>query len=79
MIRRATIDDANAIGTVHMTTWRTSYVGLMPQHVLDNRSIERSQERWRNRSQAYQRRGLGRQLVATIAQEFAPQHTGLMR
>ena len=121
MIRRATIDDANAIGTVHVTTWRTSYVGLMPQHVLDNLSIERSQERWRNRliaghdlifvaeadeqvvgfvhggvertgeyppytseinclylSQAYQRRGLGRQLVATIAQEFAPQHSGLM-
>ena len=121
MIRRATIDDANAIGTVHMTTWRTAYVGLMPQHILDNLSIERSQERWRNRLivghdlifvaeadstvvgfihggaertgkyppytseitclyllQAYQRRGLGRQLVATIAHDFAPQHSGLL-
>ena len=121
MIQRATIDDANAIGTVHMTTWRTNYVGLMPQHLLDNLSIARSQERWRSRLtagqesifvaeadskvvgfvhggaertgnyppytseinclyllHAYQRRGLGRQLVATIAHEFAPQHSGLM-
>ena len=104
-----------------MTTWRTAYVGLMPQHILDNLSIERSQERWRNRLiaghdlifvaeadstvvgfihggaertgkyppytseitclyllQAYQRRGLGRQLVATIAHDFAPQHSGLL-
>lgn len=45
MIRWATIDNANAIGTIHMTTWRTAYVGLMPQSVLDTLSTARSQER----------------------------------
>lgn len=34
-IRRATVDDAMAIGHVHAHAWKWSYDGLMPQDLLD--------------------------------------------
>lgn len=35
MIRRATLDDAAALGRVHVQAWRESYPGIVPQAVLD--------------------------------------------
>lgn len=35
MIRRATPQDAQALGRVHVQAWRESYPGIVPQAVLD--------------------------------------------
>lgn len=35
MIRRATAEDAAALGRVHVRAWRESYPGIVPQPVLD--------------------------------------------
>ena len=46
VIRPAQIDDALAMARVHVDTWRTSYVGIVPDEHLTNLSYERSQARW---------------------------------
>ena len=33
-IRRATRDDASAIGRVHVETWQSAYAGLLPDAML---------------------------------------------
>jgi ribosomal protein S18 acetylase RimI-like enzyme len=35
-IRRATVDDAPKIARVHCESWRSTYPGLIPQHVIDD-------------------------------------------
>jgi GNAT superfamily N-acetyltransferase len=45
-IRLATTDDAWGIATVHVLAWKAAYVGIVPQEVLDNLSIESRTERW---------------------------------
>ncbi len=35
MIRRATTEDAAAIGAIHVRTWQAAYRGMMPQDYLD--------------------------------------------
>ncbi len=35
MIRRATPDDAQALGRVHVQAWRETYPGIVPRPVLD--------------------------------------------
>ena len=45
-VRRATIDDAGGIAVVHVATWRATYRGLMPQSLLDGRSVEARTAVW---------------------------------
>lgn len=121
MIRPAVPADAAAIARVHVATWRTTYPGLMPQHIIDGLSEETSAARWTARLadgltsalvaeaaggvvgfvhggaertgdypphdaeiyslyvlKDFQGRGLGRQLVAAMARELAPQFNGLL-
>ena len=47
MIRPATADDAAAVAHVHVSSWRSTYRGLMPDAVLDSLSVERRAEFWR--------------------------------
>ncbi len=47
MIRPATVDDASAIGHVHVESWRSTYERLMPDSVLDNLSVEQRADFWR--------------------------------
>lgn len=47
MIRPATVDDALAIGRVHVESWRSTYKGLMPDAVLSELSAEQRADFWR--------------------------------
>ena len=46
-IRRATADDADAIGRVQVETWRAAYTGLMPDEVVASFDVEARQRMWR--------------------------------
>lgn len=46
-IRVATAEDAGAIATVHVDSWRGAYRGLIPDTHLDGLSVERRREDWR--------------------------------
>ena len=46
VIRRAQADDAPAMARVHVDTWRTTYVGIVPDEHLANLSYERCQAGW---------------------------------
>jgi len=49
-LRRADLDDADAIAAIHVQAWRETYSGLLPQHVIDARTIiERRREQARAR------------------------------
>jgi GNAT superfamily N-acetyltransferase len=63
MIRHAIPDDAATLGHIHVATWRTTYTGLMPQHILDGLSEETSTARWSARLAD----GLTTALVAEVA------------
>lgn len=45
-IRHAQPADAPAISRVHISSWRSTYRGLVPDHVLDNLDPERNSIRW---------------------------------
>ena len=47
MIRPATVDDVVDIARVHVSSWRSTYRGLMPDAVLDGLSVERRADFWR--------------------------------
>ena len=47
MIRFATIEDANDIASVHISSWRSAYKGLMPDDVLRGLNIESRTKSWR--------------------------------
>jgi ribosomal protein S18 acetylase RimI-like enzyme len=46
-IREARRDDCDAIGEVHVTAWRETYAGLLPDAVLAGLSPQRRAEMWR--------------------------------
>jgi ribosomal protein S18 acetylase RimI-like enzyme len=46
-IRRARLDDAEALAEVHDTTWREVYAGLMSEQLLDAITIESREAVWR--------------------------------
>ncbi|MGM7698845.1 GNAT family N-acetyltransferase [Microbacterium sp. A84] len=46
LIRDATTADARGIARVHVHSWQSAYLGLLPQDVLDGLSIEDRVERW---------------------------------
>ncbi len=45
-IRAARAGDALAIAEVHVAAWRAAYAGILPEHVLAARSVERRTEQW---------------------------------
>lgn len=47
LIRRATPEDAAAIGRVEVDAWRAAYLGLVPATVLNNLSAAGHAARWR--------------------------------
>ena len=46
-IRLAVPDDAEGIAEVHVRSWQATYVGVVPQAVLDQMSVERRAAFWR--------------------------------
>ena len=48
----ATPDDAEPLGAMHVQAWRETYVGLVPQHVLDDLDPVARARMWRRRSAA---------------------------
>ena len=47
-IRVAKIDDSPAIAEVHVRTWRSAYKNILPDELLNNLSIEKRTEAWKN-------------------------------
>ncbi|WP_025026023.1 GNAT family N-acetyltransferase [Caldalkalibacillus mannanilyticus] len=47
-IRRAKAGDENGIARVHVESWRTTYRGIMRDEMLDNLSVERREQYWKN-------------------------------
>jgi ribosomal protein S18 acetylase RimI-like enzyme len=45
-IRFARVNDSFAISRVHIDAWKTTYRGLVPDHVLDNLDYEKNAVRW---------------------------------
>ncbi|HYC12010.1 MAG TPA: GNAT family N-acetyltransferase [Nitrososphaerales archaeon] len=48
-VRRAQIQDTEAISRIHVDTWRTTYRNIIPSKILDGMSYGRSKEMWDNR------------------------------
>ena len=46
-VRKARVEDANAIARVHVETWRATYAGLIPDHYLIGLSIEGQAFQWK--------------------------------
>jgi ribosomal protein S18 acetylase RimI-like enzyme len=46
MVRRATLDDAEAIARVHVATWRTAYRNALPPDFLGSLSEAHYADRW---------------------------------
>jgi ribosomal protein S18 acetylase RimI-like enzyme len=46
-IREANIDDAAVIARIHVDSWRTTYVGIVPAEYLASLSYERREQIWR--------------------------------
>lgn len=45
-VRRAVIDDAEAIGAVHTRAWRESYAGLLPDAAISHWTIASRAAMW---------------------------------
>jgi ribosomal protein S18 acetylase RimI-like enzyme len=48
-IRRATVDDADALAFVHVSSWRSTYPGIVDQQYIDSLSVEDRSTAWRAR------------------------------
>ena len=61
-VRRATVDDAEAIERIRVETWRATYRGLLPDGLIDQHqpNVERRRERLRS---------LGSSELAFVAEE----------
>jgi GNAT superfamily N-acetyltransferase len=47
LVRPAEVDDAAAIAGIHVATWRTAYLGMLPDDFLDSLDEARYEDRWR--------------------------------
>ena len=47
-MRKATVDDADALGRVHVQAWRETYAHLLSASLLESVSAERRADRWRS-------------------------------
>lgn len=48
IVRPARPEDADDCANVHVQAWREAYVGMIPDEILANLSIERRVEQWRD-------------------------------
>lgn len=48
IVRKAEAADADAIARIYVESWRDSYAGLIPDHVLIGMSRQRQAEHWRS-------------------------------
>ncbi|HEY7737051.1 MAG TPA: GNAT family N-acetyltransferase [Candidatus Limnocylindrales bacterium] len=46
VVRRATLDDAPAIGDIHVRSWQAAYAGVVPAAVLEGLSPDRRAAYW---------------------------------
>ena len=46
VVRRANAGDVQAIGRVHVETWRSTYAGLLPDDLLVGMSLEKQSQMW---------------------------------
>jgi GNAT superfamily N-acetyltransferase len=46
-IRKATVDDAEAIAIVHVESWRSTYEGIVPEAFIGSLSVQERTERWK--------------------------------
>ena len=47
VIRKATVDDAYGIASVHVRSWQVAYRGHMPDDFLDRLDVEKRMNMWR--------------------------------
>lgn len=47
-IRKAALEDAEAIAKVHVASWQTTYKGIMDEGFLKRLSVEKRKELWMN-------------------------------
>lgn len=47
IVRKALPADASGIARVHVDSWRTTYRGIIPDSVLDNLSVEKRENHWK--------------------------------
>jgi L-amino acid N-acyltransferase YncA len=50
-IRKATVDDASGIASVHVRSWQIAYRGHMPDEFLDGLDVEKRANMWRQLTQ----------------------------
>jgi ribosomal protein S18 acetylase RimI-like enzyme len=46
-VREATIEDAEAIASVHVESWRSTYDGILPASFIASLNVEERAERWK--------------------------------
>ena len=46
-IREATVEDAEAIATIHVDSWQAAYRGILPEAYLANLAVAQRREAWR--------------------------------
>ncbi len=46
-VRPAVLEDARAIASVHVSSWRGAYPGLLPAELLDSLSLQERERQWR--------------------------------
>lgn len=47
-VRPAIVEDAGAVGRVHVASWQWGYAGLLPAELLDGLSVPERATRWRD-------------------------------
>ena len=45
-VRQAGPSDAGRIARIHVSSWQAAYRGILPDHTLDNLSVDRSEKHW---------------------------------
>ena len=70
-VRLATKQDARAIATVRIETWRVAYDGLIDQAVLDRMDLEREARRRAELWEQYHSDPRGAELIADVGGELA--------
>jgi ribosomal protein S18 acetylase RimI-like enzyme len=57
-VRQAEANDVHTLAQLHVAAWQAAYRSILPNHVLDHLSAERSQATWRRRLRDPTRRNL---------------------
>jgi GNAT superfamily N-acetyltransferase len=70
-VRLAAREDARAIATVRIETWRAAYEGLIDQAVLDRMNVDREAQRRAELWEHYHSDARGAELIAEVDGELA--------